>query len=182
MTALRGVAELCLLCALAQVPAAAPKEIWLDVPFVAQVGNSCGPACISMVMKYWAASSHRQPDAAADEAAIRRSLNSRNSKGVPTRDVTRYFENHGFRAYAFVGEWADLEHHVAQGRPLIVAIKQGSGTFHYLVVAGIDNAHDLLLANDPARRKLQKMKRADFESAWSRCGFWTLLVLPKDES
>ena len=182
MAALYGTVEICLLSVLASVTAGAREETWLNVPFVAQVGNGCGAACISMVMKYWAASEHRRPDAAADETVIRRIVSLPNSKGTFARDVTRYFVDHGFRAYVFEGAWADLEHHLAQGRPLIVAIAQGYDTFHYLVVAGIDNIQGVLLVNDPARRKLRKLKRADFEKAWSRCGFWTLLALPTDES
>lgn len=182
MAALRGVDELCLLLALAQGPASVPGEIRLDVPFVAQVGNDCGPACISMVMKYWAENMHRPADTAVDEAVIRRSVLLAGSRGAFASDVVRYFADHGFHAYTFQGEWADLEHHLMRGRPLIVAVGQSSDTFHYLVVAGIDSARGILLANDPARRKLCRLKRADFEKAWNRCRYWTLLALPKDES
>lgn len=183
LTAFRGAAGLCLLCAMCAAPfAAAAGRVWLDVPFVAQVGNGCGPACVSMVMKYWAAALHRDAGQNADEAVIRKRLNSANAKGVAAGEITRYFGSHGFRAYSFEGEWSDLEHHLAKGRPLIVAVEQGSDTFHYLLIAGIDSARDVLIVNDPARRKLLELKRSSFEKAWRRCGRWTLLAVPDDET
>ncbi len=179
---LRAVLRFYLLCTLSLGAARAREEIWLDIPFVAQVGNGCGPACISMVMTYWARSRHGQPDPAAAEPSIRRCINRPGSEGALASDVIRYFQEHGFRTYIFAGAWSDLEHHLSQGRPLMVALAQGSDAFHYLVVAGIDSGRGILLVNDPARRKLRMLKRADFEKAWSHCRFWTLLALPKDES
>jgi hypothetical protein len=35
------------------------------------------------------------------------------------------------------------------------------------------------LLNDPARRKLLKQDRSDFEKEWSATGQWTLLALPQ---
>lgn len=181
MAALRGSAELGLVLVLVQGAVAIPEEIRLDVPFVAQAGNGCGPACVSMIMKYWAGSANRPPEAAADEPSIRQDILIPGSTGAFPADVVRYLTNHGFRTYAFHGEWADFEHHLTRGRPLIVAVGQGPDAFHYLVVAGIDKGQGILLVNDPARRKLLKLKRGDFEKAWSRCRFWTLLALPQYE-
>ncbi len=178
----RAGLELCLLCVLWQVPGATSAEVWLDIPFVAQVGNGCGPACISMVMQYWASRRHMEPDAAASEPAIRMSLHSHRSAGTLASDVVRYFEDHGFLVYTFAATWGDLEHHLARGRPLIVGLGQGRSTFHYMVVAGIDNTLGIVLVNDPASRKLRMLKRASFEKAWRQCHSWTLLALPKNES
>ncbi len=172
----------CLACVLWQLPAPLLGEISLDVPYVEQVGNGCGPACISMVMKYWASIRKVEPAAAADEPTIRMTLNSRGPAGTLASDMSRYFAAHGFRAYTFAGNWSDLEHHLAQGRPLIVGVEQGPDTFHYMVVAGIDSGRGIVLVNDPARRKLRMLKRAGFERAWSRCHSWTLLALPQNES
>ncbi len=181
LAALLGVARLGMLCILCGAqPETATGKYWLDVPFVAQVRNGCGPACVSMVMKYWAAALHRGTDGNADEAVIRGRLNPLHARGVFARDLSGYFDSHGFRAYAFTGNWSDLKHHLAKGRPLIVAVAQSLDNFHYMVVVGIDGAQDALIVNDPARRKLLELKRTAFEKAWSRCGQWTLLALPED--
>jgi predicted double-glycine peptidase len=167
-------------CFIGAAAVAHGAERWLDVPFVAQVENGCGPACVSMVMRYWAAARQSGPPAAADEAVIRRALPASSAKGAYPDDLCRYLGNHGFRAFVFGGEWPDLDHHLSKGRPLIVAVGH-HGTFHYEVVVGIDNDGGILLVNDPARRKLLKLKRSDFEAAWNRSGRWTLLALPSDD-
>jgi len=97
--------------------------------------------------------------------------------------MERYFKEHGFRTFSFSGEWDDLQQHLQKGRPLIVALKpsRGDGSLHYVVVAGMDSEQEILLLNDPARRKLLKQDRAGFERQWSATGKWTLLALPRPE-
>ncbi len=110
-------------------------------------------------MKYW------QPEAAVDVDDIQRQLYSSDAGGIYTKDMARYFESHGYRAFAFRGEWADLEEHVSKGRPLIVCLEpNGRGVpLHYVVVAGVNSPQNLVLVNDPAQRKLLTLARADFE-------------------
>jgi predicted double-glycine peptidase len=151
------------------------QALWIDVPFIRQDKNGCGSASIWMVMKYW------QPEAAVDVDDIQRQLYSSKAGGIYTRDMARYFESHGYRAFAFRGEWADLEEHVSKGRPLIVCLEpNGRGVpLHYVVVAGVNSPQNLVLVNDPAQRKLLTLARADFEQGWRATGNWTLLAVPE---
>src|SRR4029434_1062007 len=68
--------------------------------------------------------------------------------------------------------------------PLIVALKpsEAGAPLHYVVVAGLDQQAGLVLLNDPARRKLLKQDRADFEKQWSGVNKWTLLALPQSDA
>jgi uncharacterized protein YvpB len=96
--------------------------------------------------------------------------------------MQRYFQQHGYRTFTIQGEWVDLRRHLEKGRPLIVALKPASGgSLHYVVVAGIDEAQELVLINDPAQRKLLKQDRSSFEEEWSAAGKWTLLALPQSD-
>jgi ABC-type bacteriocin/lantibiotic exporter with double-glycine peptidase domain len=150
------------------------QPLWLDVPFVHQDENGCGSASLAMVIDYW-----RAHGAAADPAnvdAIQRELYVAARKGIPAESMTRYLEQHGFEAIAFRGEWEDLEHHLALGRPLIVALRVRGATYHYAVAAGI--SPDAIALNDPADRKLRQYDRARFEKEWNRAGAWTLLAVP----
>jgi ABC-type bacteriocin/lantibiotic exporter with double-glycine peptidase domain len=156
--------------------AAAPLNIWLDVPFVAQQKNGCGPASIAMVMEYW----QKQHAAAHDDAAeIMRTL-APGRHGVRASDMARGFEQHNYRVFAYAGDWSDIEHQLTQGRPLIAAVKPegGGDDLHYVVIAGIDDAQQLVLLNDPAQRKLLKESRAQFEHEWKVTENWTLLAVP----
>jgi uncharacterized protein YvpB len=77
-----------------------------------------------------------------------------------------------------------LEKHLEKGRPLIVALKPGSGgaALHYVVVVGVDAEESLVLVNDPAQRKGLKQERSDFERKWKGAGNWTLLAIPREGS
>ena len=93
--------------------------------------------------------------------------------------MERYFQQHGFRTFAFAGEWKDLKEHLEKGRPLIVALKPGGSDLHYVVVVGLDGQQGVVLKNDPAERKLLKQERSNFEKEWKAAGNWTLLAVPQ---
>lgn len=155
--------------------------VWLDVPFVKQEKEGCGAAVISMVMQYWDNQQSRPAGAASDPARIQKELFSGKAHGIYASDLKRYFTAHQFRAFAFPGAWDDLRNHLEKGRPLIVALKPSAAetSLHYVVVAGLDWGHNLVLVNDPAQKKLLKEERASFEKEWSATGRWTLLAVPK---
>ena len=148
----------------------APAAMWLDVPFVKQVRNGCGPASVSMVIGYW-----RRPHA-VDSQTIERALYSSEARGTFSSDMERFFRQEGFHAFAFQGEWADLESHLSKGRPLIVSLGKSR---HYVVVAGVDGERNLVAINDPARRKLLQLDRKSFDREWGAAGRWTLLAVPQ---
>jgi len=158
-------------------PAGQPSGIWLDVPFIKQEKNGCGAASIAMVMRYWQHQQGNPPSADADD--IQRALYSRPAQGIYVSDMERYFQQHGFRTFAFAGNWNDLKEDLEKGRPLIVALKPAGSELHYVVVVGLDWQQDLVLKNDPAERKLLKQERSDFEKEWKAAGNWTLLAVPQ---
>jgi ABC-type bacteriocin/lantibiotic exporter with double-glycine peptidase domain len=149
--------------------------LWLDVPFVQQEKNGCGAASIAMVMQYW---QHQESGpATADAPEIQRALYSRRAHGIYASDMERFFQQHGFRTFAIHGEWSDLEHNLENGRPLIVALRSGRDV-HYVVVTGMDRQQEIVLKHDPARRRLLKQARSDFEREWKAADNWTLLAVP----
>jgi ABC-type bacteriocin/lantibiotic exporter with double-glycine peptidase domain len=157
--------------------AAAVPGIWLDVPFVKQEKNGCGAASIAMVMQYWQREQGRPPN--VDAGAIQRTLYDRKAHGIYASDLEDYFQQHGFRTFAFRGAWNDLKVHLEKGRPLIVALKPGWGDVHYVVLTGLDWQSDVVLENNPAERKLLKRDRSSFETEWKGTGNWTLLAVPQ---
>ncbi len=158
---------------------AASSGVWLNVPFVKQEKNGCGAACIAMVIDYWRG--HDGALAASDAGEVRRTLYSAEAEGIWAADMERYLKDAGFRTFVFKGAWADLRQHLAKGRPLMVSLREnGRGAaFHCVVVGGIDWQREIVLVNDPARRKLLEVHRADFERAWNGSGNWTILAVPR---
>ncbi len=167
----------CLACCIARPGEAGPRrEMWLDVPYVKQSPEGCGSACAAMVIRYWDVHVPHHGAVREDEASIFRKLYSPKAEGIPAVSLEQYLKDQGFRVFVFKGAWQDLEEHLSKGRPLIVCVKGGSS--HYMVVTGIDPDRGVVLVNDPARQKLLKLKRMDFEKGWAGSGNWTLLALP----
>jgi predicted double-glycine peptidase len=171
-------------CLCGVMPAAEDSGVWLDVPFVRQEKDGCGAASIAMVMQYWFKRQDRSDSESVDAAEIYRALYAPDARGVYASAMERYFKQRGFSAFAFRGEWEDLLNHLRKGRPLIVALKpsEAGAPLHYVVVAGLDPQAGLVLLNDPARRKLLKQDRVDFEKQWSGVNKWTLLALPQPDA
>jgi len=167
-------------CACASMFAAGPANMWLDVPFVSQTKDGCGAASIAMVMQYWERQQGKPARSEAEPAAILRALFSQSAHGIYASAMARYLQANGFRAFAFPGDWMDIQHQLNFGRPLIVALKPDSGSsLHYVVVAGLDEPQQLVLVNDPAQRKLLKEDQSQFEREWKAAGNWALLAIPQ---
>jgi ABC-type bacteriocin/lantibiotic exporter with double-glycine peptidase domain len=169
--------------AIAAQTAASPAQragIWLDVPFIKQTEEGCGSASIAMLLQYWGA--HGTPIASGrdDAAIIQKQLYSRKAHGIFASDMERYLQESGFRAFALRGAWSDLREHLAQGRPLIISLQPGSASapLHYVVVTGIDWQHEAVFVNDPARGKLLRIERTEFDKEWLAARNWMLLAVP----
>jgi ABC-type bacteriocin/lantibiotic exporter with double-glycine peptidase domain len=168
----------------AAIAAAQASSVWIDVPFVRQSPEGCGAASIAMVMRYWSQQSGAPPARAEDAEYIFDQLHSQKAKGVYASQVESYLQAHGFRTFAFHGTWDDLKQHIAKGRPLIVALRppRNGDELHYVVVAGVDDAQQLIMFNDPADRKLAKLDRKSFEKEWKATEQWTLLAVPQSSA
>jgi ABC-type bacteriocin/lantibiotic exporter with double-glycine peptidase domain len=160
--------------------AAGAADLWLDVPFVAQTRDGCGAASIAMVMQYWERQRNEATRVEAEPAAILHALYSAPAHGIYASGMASYFQANGYRAFAFAANWADIERELESGRPLIVALRAGSGSsLHYVVVAGLNEPQQLVLVNDPAQRKLLKEDQSRFEREWKAAGNWALLAVPQ---
>ena len=174
----RSVVLLISICS--SVCVAQSTDAWLDVPFVKQEKNGCGSASIAMVMQYWYQQQGRSLSDSSQAPLIHKTLYVPGSDGIYASAMEGYFQKHQFRTFSFRGDWQILQDHLKKGRPLIAALKPGSdASLHYVVVVGLHPEQDLVLLNDPARRKLFKQERSDFEKQWSATGEWTLLALPQ---
>jgi predicted double-glycine peptidase len=162
----------------------APQEkagVWLDVPFIRQSEDGCGSAAISMVLQYWNAHGARTNPQRADSALIQKQLYSPKARGIYASGMEGYLKESGFRVFLLDGEWKDLEEQLKQGRPLIVSLQPGSvkAPRHYVVITGIDWQSGAVFIHDPARGKLLRIERAEFEKEWRPNRNWMLLAVPE---
>jgi ABC-type bacteriocin/lantibiotic exporter with double-glycine peptidase domain len=158
---------------------AVPVPVTINVPFVRQPKDGCGSASIAMVMQYWAAQQGAAPGTDSDVNAIQSQLHAPHQKGIAAEQMEAYLRQHGFRVFPLNGNWSDLEEQVGKGRPVIAALRPaGPNELHYVVIAGIDDAHGMVTINDPAVRKLLTRERAGFEQEWKATHNWLLLAVP----
>jgi ABC-type bacteriocin/lantibiotic exporter with double-glycine peptidase domain len=164
-----------------------PQEkggIWLDVPYVKQSEDGCGSAAISMLLQYWNAHGTAIDSRRADATAIQKQLYSRKVHGIHASTMESYLKDSGFRVFPLNGDWKDLLEHLKLGRPLIASLQLGTARtpLHYVVVTGIDWQNEAVFINDPARGKLLRVVREDFEKQWRPNRNWMLLALPEKAS
>jgi uncharacterized protein YvpB len=154
--------------------------IWLDVPFIKQTVEGCGSASIAMLLQYWSAHGTQIAPEREDADAIQKQLYSRKGHGIYASDLEKYLRESGFRVFALRGEWSDLRDHLSKGRPLILSIEPGGShaPLHYVVATGMDWQRDAVFVNDPARGKLLRIERAEFEKEWLAAKNWMLLAVP----
>jgi len=155
--------------------------VWLDVPYVKQSEDGCGSATIAMLLQYWNGHGETIDASRADVTAIQEKLYSAKAHGIFASDMEQYLRESHFRAFGFRGAWRDLQEHLKRGRPLLISL-QPTGVrtrFHYVVVAGMDWRREAVFVNDPARGKLLRMERKEFEKEWRATGNWMLLAVPE---
>lgn len=154
---------------------------WMDVPFVAQTRDGCGSATLAMIMRYWNAQRHQANAADADPLRIQATLYSSKAHGIYASRMQQYLAGHGYRAFAFDGQWDDLTHNLSKGRPLIVGLAASGphAPLHYVVVAGVDPVRGYVFLNDPAQQKMLRLSREGFEREWKGTDNWTLLAVPQ---
>lgn len=157
----------------------AASGLWLDVPYIHQQKDGCGSASAAMVLRYWQGKGFSVPGDRADPEKIQRQLYAAESRGIHARAMEHYLRDTGFDVFTFRGEWRDLASNVSKGRPLIVALKTGSASLHYVVVVGFAPEDAAVLLNDPERGKLISENRARFEKAWLATENLTILAVPR---
>ncbi len=149
----------------------------LDVPFVHQKSQGCGPASVAMLIEYWRSgdnSSQVNPDTLYDD------LYDPRLKGTSGEKIAGYLRNHSFFAFILDGTWSDLTTNLARQRPVIVCLQPGRNQpLHYVVVVGVNESDGSAMIHDPARRPLIKIARNTFEIEWRRTGSWTLIAVPR---
>jgi uncharacterized protein YvpB len=164
-----------------QDPDSSKAGIWLDVPFIKQTVEGCGSASIAMLLQYWSAHGTLIAPEREDADAIQKQLYSRKGHGIYASDLEKYLRESGFRVFALRGEWSDLRNHLSKGRPLILSIELGGShaPLHYVVATGMDWQREAVFVNDPARGKLLRIERPEFEKEWQATKNYLLLAVPE---
>lgn len=148
------------------------KGFFLEVPYVRQAENYCGPAVLAMLLRYW-----KHP---ADHRELAGRFQPFPKKGLSGLELKRLATAEGFQAYSFAGDAAEILDHLRQGRPLITVIDPSILTTnnHYVVLVGWDESRREWIVHDPVKGPYQRRPAGEMARQRSRLENWTLLVLP----
>jgi len=132
-----------------------PYEKWLAI-------NYCGPACLSMLVRYWA------PDASVRQAAIAAEVYDAVRKATTNSDMVFYPRAHGLLSYSFRGDLGTLRDILQRNIPVVVLTRpiRQIGKGHYRVVIGLDEAKGLVIFHDPLFGPRRAMKVKSFLRDW----------------
>jgi hypothetical protein len=150
----------------------------LDVPFVRQQKQGCGPAVLSMLTEYW--SEHGSPLATPwTPAALYDRLYNPKIRGVTGESMVSFLRQQDYVAFSFRGEWSDLTKNTDLGRPIIAALAPKSGhPIHFVLVVGINEQSDVVF-HDPDRAAYVKEPIDRFLKQWNATDRWTLIAVPR---
>jgi predicted double-glycine peptidase len=167
-TAANSPATLLLSCRRMWLLALAAASATLAVPFVPQRKDTCGPAALAMVLRFWG-------DPASHDV-LARELDAADLRGVRGSRLAESARSRGMTSLAYEGDDAQLRAFVGRGRPLVVAWDMGRGRFHNVVVVGFEG--DDVVVHDPAQGPSRRVAGKTFAARWAGAGHWTLLVMP----
>ena len=152
------------------------KGFFLEVPYVRQAENYCGPAVLAMLLRYW--------DHPADHRELAGRFQPFPKKGLSGLELKNLAAAEGFQAYSFAGDAPEMLDHLRQGRPLITVIDPSVLTTnnHYVVLVGWDESRQEWIVHDPVKGPYQRRPAGEMARQRSRLENWTLLVIPQTPS
>jgi len=149
-----------------------PFEKWLE-------RNTCGPACLAMVLNYWDETRSFSQRKITDEIYDSQTQATYNS------EMVLYPRTHGFESYSFQGDLRILKDVVGKNIPVIVLTKTINkiAKGHYRVVIGFDDDQDQIIFHDPYFGGRTAMTSKDFLKAWElgkgrNQSRWMMAVVP----
>jgi tetratricopeptide (TPR) repeat protein len=175
-------ASLCAGCASPQVKQLAdqwpetlpPQAMITSVPFVAQSEHECGPATLSMVLKFYG------KEVALNQLVDQVYLPERQgSLQVEMQSAPR---RHDMVSYVLEPKLSALLQEIAAGHPVIVFQNLSLPLYpvwHYAVVLGYDKNQGTVVLHS-GETPNQSMSFYTFEQLWARGHYWAMVLLPPE--
>ncbi|MFK8028515.1 MAG: PA2778 family cysteine peptidase [Gammaproteobacteria bacterium] len=149
-----------------------PTDIRLDVPFIEQTDNLCGPSSLAMVANYYG-----QSVTAEDVSNLMYIPEKKGSLQIEMQAAARSL---GLVAYSMNMDLASLRSEINAERPVIVLQNLAFNVYpiwHYSVVTGRDPNNDYFLLHS-GRHKYYRSAWTTFENTWRRGKYWALIAAP----
>ncbi|MFN7065826.1 MAG: cysteine peptidase family C39 domain-containing protein [Aquificaceae bacterium] len=142
----------------------------LDVPFVRQKDQFCGPASLSAVLGYY--------NLYIPQEVIGVKVYHPKLKGALITDLENYAKSLGLKAETRRGSLEDLKIFIDQGIPPIILVDLGRflvSVPHYMVVVGYEEDSFFLHTGYEGRKRINEK---ELDRIWSKMGKVMLILYP----
>ncbi|MEN3028187.1 MAG: C39 family peptidase [Aquificaceae bacterium] len=142
----------------------------LQVPFVKQRDQFCGPASLSSVLQFYGM--------ALSQESIGERVYHPKLKGALITDLENYVRSLGLKVETRRGNIQDLRLLIDRGIPPIILVELGRfgvSSPHYMVVVGYEEGAFLL---HTGYEELKKVDERELDRAWVKLGRVMLVVYP----
>lgn len=161
-------------CSSVHIPpqSVAESQHQLDVPFVAQEDDYCGPSSAAMVLRY----QHHPAD--VEQLAKKMILPARS--GTLQIELKAALRTEGVVVYPVKPDLKGLFAAVDAGYPVIVLLNLSFGwypTWHYAVVTGYDLQQQTITVHSGEKAN-QQWSLTQFENLWARGEHWGIVAIP----
>jgi len=152
-----------------------PEESLIaGVPLYPQDELGCGPAAVASLLAFWG-----HPVSLEE---ITQEVYLEKLKGSLPIDLERAAQTHGLAVSSYPGRLEDLRLHLQKNQPVIVFLNLRWRLFpqgHFVVVTGYDEIHSMVIVHS-GDQAYERMPVKTFLNAWSKTGYWSLLILPRE--
>jgi ABC-type bacteriocin/lantibiotic exporter with double-glycine peptidase domain len=155
-------------------PLPSEDSLIAGVPFYPQEELGCGPAAVASLLAYWG-----HPVSLEE---ITQEVYLEKLKGSLTIDLERAAQKRGLAVSSYPGRLEDLLLHLKKNQPVIVFLNLRWRLFpqgHFVVVTGYDGTHSTVIVHS-GEQAYGRMPVETFLNAWSKTGYWNLLILPRE--
>jgi len=128
------------------------------VPYLAQKGNYCGPASVSMLIGFWGLKMTQDQVAAQIYTGV---------AGTPPQVIEEFANQHGFRAVTFEGSVETWKRLLDAGVPILWLKMLYRGGGHYVVVTGYDDTLDEFIVHNPHEATERMVSYLGIDDDWA---------------
>lgn len=135
-----------------------PESVYLDVTYVKQEPNYCGPASLSMLMSYYGHS--------VDQEVLGDDIVG--DSGASSFDLIEKANEYMFSGNVIECSLSGVLSLLAEGKPVIARISNNAGTGgHFVVLTGYDMTDGLIYLNDPDQPYRKHESMDEFQRLWN---------------
>ncbi|MBI3547530.1 MAG: C39 family peptidase [Elusimicrobia bacterium] len=169
---LAGVVAMIGCAGAARTPPSA-RRVQLDVPFIPNSTNQCGPAALGSLLSFWGR------DEGQDR--LRAELFDARWNGSLLIDLLAAARSRGLDAEMITGDLDRVRKELDAGRPMVAFLNVGvriAPIGHYVVITGYDDARRAVIVHSGSKRNAELSYRR-FMRQWDRTDRWALVARPR---